>query len=62
MVYENIKEISQEQNMSIRQVEIKSGLKNGAIGKWRSFSPKLASVQKVADALGVPITELLKQK
>ena len=62
MVYDNIKTCAKAQNKSIRKIEEKAGLSNGTIGKWRSKSPRLSSLQKVADELGVSIGELLQTK
>lgn len=60
MVYDNIKEISEKKNISITEIERRAGLGRGAIGKWRTFSPTISNLQKVADALGVSIKTLLK--
>ena len=62
LVYDNIKMYAKAQNKSIRKVEEKAGLSNGVIGKWRSKSPRLSSLQKVADELGVSIGALLQTK
>lgn len=60
MVYDNIKTLSTKKKISITELEKKAGLGRGAIGKWRTFSPTVSNLQKVADALGVPLSTLLK--
>lgn len=60
MVYDNIKKISEKRNIPITEIERRAGLGRGAIGKWRTFSPTISNLQKVADALGVSIKTLLK--
>lgn len=58
-IYENVKRLCSERKMSIRQLEMKAGIGNGVIGKWRYVMPELRSLQKAADALGVPIITIL---
>ncbi len=62
LVYEKIKKLADERGISIYDLEKKAGLKNGAIGKWRKSSPTITSLQKVADALEVPITKLVEKE
>ncbi len=61
MVYENISRFCEKKGLTIKQLETKAGLKNGAIGKWRASSPTVKNLQKVADALGVSVNTLLKE-
>lgn len=61
-VYKNIRHLCIDKQMTIRQLEMKAGIGNGTIGKWRFQSPRLDSVQKVADALGVPLVAVLYGK
>jgi len=61
-IYEKIKKLADERGISIYALEKKSDLENGAIGKWRKSSPILSNLQKVADALEVPITELVEKE
>lgn len=62
MLYETIKAICDKQGISIMECEKRAGLGNGVIGAWRTASPRISSVQAVADALDVPITDLLEGK
>lgn len=47
------------QGMSIRELEEKAGIGNGVVGKWRTKSPTLDSLEKVAKALRVPVVTLI---
>ena len=62
MIFENICRISENRGISIKRLEKKAGLKNGAIGKWRTSSPTVKNLQKVADALGVSVNTLLREE
>ena len=61
MIYDNIKEICNKKNISISALEKKAGIGNGTIGKWRLSEPNIASLSKVADALDIPISKLMKR-
>jgi len=62
LIFENICRISEKRGISIKRLEKKAGLKNGAIGKWRTSSPTVKNLQKVADALGVSVNTLLREE
>lgn len=62
MVYEIIKAIADKKGMAIREVEEKAQVGNGVIGKWRESSPRLETLTAVANALEVPLSELLKDE
>ena len=62
MLYEKIKAHCDEQGITIMECEKRAGLGNGVIGAWRSASPRLKSVQAVADVLGVTIDSLLDEE
>ena len=59
MVYERIKKLADEKGISIYALEKKAGLPNGTIGKWRDGSPTLKSLEAVANALELPLSELV---
>lgn len=59
-IYENIKEIADRKGLSIRQVETKAKVGNGSIARWKTQSPSVHNLQKVAKALGVGLTRLLR--
>lgn len=64
MVYDNIKSICERKSISISALEEKAGLGNGTIGKWKSgsVSPTIDSLCAVANALGIEVTKLLKER
>ena len=59
-IYENIKEIADHKGLSIRQLEHKTGLSDGAIRKWEKHSPSVDNLLKVSKVLKVRISRLLK--
>ena len=60
MIYENVKRLADKKGISLKQLEVKAGVGNGIIGKWRESSPTVDSIKAVADALGVKVADLLK--
>ena len=60
LVYENICRIAKKKGMSIRQVEMKAGLK-GVIGRWKTLNPSMKNLIKVANALGVSPMTLMRE-
>lgn len=60
MIYENIRELCMKKNISISALEKKAGLGNGTIGKWRDSKPNVETLSKVADALNVSLSRLMK--
>lgn len=58
-IYDRIKEICEEKDISVRQLEIEAGLKNGAISKWNDSSPTIKSLKAVADVLKVKVDKLI---
>lgn len=61
MLYENIVSLCNKKNYSVRKLEIKAGLGNGTIGKWKTKKPTVENLQKVAKVLGVSMSTLLKE-
>lgn len=59
-LYNNIKKICDDRKIAITQLEKKSGLGHGTIGKWRDVTPNMASLEAVAKALELPTAELMK--
>ena len=49
-----------KKNISISALEKKAGLGNGTIGKWRDSKPNVETLSKVADALNVSLSRLMK--
>lgn len=58
-IYDKIKAICKEKGMSVRQLEMSAGLKNGAISKWNDSSPTIKSLKAVADVLKVKVDKLI---
>ena len=58
-IYDKIKAICEEKGMSVRQLEMSAGLKNGAISKWNDSSPTIKSLKAVADVLKVKVDKLI---
>lgn len=58
--YDNVKEVADQKKMSIREIEIRAGVANGTIGKWRTGQPMAETLFKVAAVLEVPAADLMK--
>lgn len=52
-LYEKIKLLAKEKNISIRKLEEDLGYGNGTIRRWETTSPGFDKVEKVADYFGV---------
>ena len=62
MIYENVKALCERENITIKKLEERAGIGNGVIGKWaKGREPNIAILRKVASALGVKVTTLLKE-
>lgn len=65
MIYENIKRLCSEKNITICSLEKSCGIANGTIGKWANndgASPRIDTVAKIANFFDVSIDSLLKQE
>lgn len=62
MVLKNIVRLCKEKGISVCKLEKECGLGNGTISRWGKSSPTVDSVRKVAEYLGVSITELIDIK
>ena len=60
LLYAKISAICKERKIPISKVEADCGLGNATIRAWRTSSPRVDSLKKVADYLGVPIERLLE--
>lgn len=60
MIYERIKKLCEEKQLTVRRLEIDCGLSNGSIVKWKTAQPAAASLYKVAKRLDVSVEELLE--
>lgn len=61
MIYQNVKKLAEENNLTIRQVELKAELGNGTIARWKKSKPSIVTLVKVAKVFNVPIEELLEK-
>lgn len=60
-MYETIVNEANKRSLSIRQLEAKAGVGNGTVDKWKRSSPKLDTLEKVATALDLEVTTLIKR-
>lgn len=62
VIYENVKRLCDERNISIWALERACGIANGAIGKWNGSinAPRIDTVKAIADYFGVTVDALLK--
>lgn len=61
MLYDNVKRLCEEKEISILSLEKSLGFPRSSICKWNENEPGIRKVQKVAEYLGVPIEELLEE-
>ena len=61
MLYDKIKKIAKENNISIYRIERDLDLSNGSIRKWNSSIPLSQTLTKVAKYLGVSISDLMEE-
>lgn len=62
MIYDNVKALADKRKISIAELERKAKLGNGTIGGWKESNPNLESLNKVAKALEVNVTTLLRNR
>lgn len=58
-IYDKIKSIADDQNISISYIEENTELSNGSISKWKTNSPRVDSLYKVAKLLGCSLDFLM---
>ena len=61
----NIKRLCTSRGLTIQQLEDRAQISAGTIGRWGQngkFIPSVDKVKRVADALGVPVDELLREE
>lgn len=61
-IYDSIKFYAKEKNVSINEIETKTGLSSGSLCKWNEVSPSVNSLKKVADYLEIPIGAFLEHE
>jgi hypothetical protein len=60
MIYSNIKAIADSKKISIRKIEMDTGIVLGSIYHWDEVKPSVDKVAKVAKYLGTTVEELIK--
>ena len=60
-IYDTVKRLSSEKNISVYRIERDLGLANGAISKWNRQIPNALRLQEVADYLGVTSSYILNE-
>lgn len=58
-IYDRIKELASDHGFSIRSLEEKLGFGNGTIRRWKTQTPGVDKIQKVADYFDVTTDYLL---
>ncbi|MDR1630188.1 MAG: helix-turn-helix domain-containing protein [Oscillospiraceae bacterium] len=58
-IYERIKEICDEQNITISYLESQIGISNGSVSKWKSQTPKADNLYSVSKYLNRTIEYFL---
>lgn len=62
MIYDNVCRLAEKRGLTIQQLEKKAGVGNGVVCKWKTYTPRVITLQKIADALGVSVSTLLKEE
>lgn len=62
LLYEKIADLCKERGLAISALETRCGLGNATIRGWKNSSPRVDSLKKVADYLGVTIEKLLEDE
>lgn len=58
-LYDRIKQECDSKNITIKQLEKDAGVANGTVGKWRKGAPRVTTLQKISERLGVSMEELI---
>ena len=61
-LYDKIKSMADDQNLSISYIEENAQLSNGSISKWKINSPRADSLYKVAKFLGCSVEFLMSEQ
>nr|DAV38358.1 MAG TPA: repressor protein [Caudoviricetes sp.] len=59
MIYDDIEKLAKEKGISISKLENECGLGNKTIRSWKTSSPTIINLQKVANYFDVPIEYFL---
>lgn len=61
-LWENLKKISKNKGLSIKNIEESAKLPKNSLYNWKKHNPSSDNLQKVADVLGVTVNDLLGKK
>ena len=61
-LYDKVRKIATDRNISIYTIEKEAGLSNGSISKWNKSVPTLLNIISVTDYLDITIDELLNME
>lgn len=61
MIYQNIKAIADSKGISIRKIELETGITLGSIYHWDENTPSVDKVVRVASYLNTTVEELAKE-
>ncbi len=59
MIYDRIRKVAKERELTIKQLEEEAGLGNGTLRRWNNTSPSIDNLIKVAKILSVSVDALL---
>lgn len=62
MLFEKISNICKEKGICIAKLEEECGLGNATVRRWNTSTPRLDSIKKVANYLGVSLDDLLTEE
>ena len=58
-IFQRTKEIAKSKGLNLRQLEDKAGLGTNSLYRWKTYNPRMESLNAVADVLGVSTDYLL---
>ena len=58
-IFDNISKLAEEKGLSINMLEEKAGIATGSVYKWKTVSPTIRSISKVAKVLGCSVDNLI---
>lgn len=58
-IVENIQRLAKEQDKSVKEIALQSGVGENSIYRWKNSEPKISTLKKVAKVLGVDYKLLL---
>ena len=58
-IFDNISKLAEKKGLSINMLEEKAGIASGSVYKWKTASPTIRSISKVARVLGCSVDNLI---